>query len=140
MNGGTITSSQAPTFQGSTVTPDSSWSIVAAGDFNADGKTDLLWRQAGTGLLQEWQMNGSQITSSQTVKFQGSQVTPDASWSLVEIGDFNGDGKSDVLWRQTTTGALSEWQMDGAQITASNTVTPALDQSWQVQSRPTVFA
>jgi hypothetical protein len=140
MNGGTVTSSQAPTFQGSVVTPDSSWSIVAAGDFNRDDKTDLLWRQAGTGPLQEWQMNGSQITSSQIVKFQGSQVTPDASWSVVEIGDFNGDGKSDVLWRQSGTGALSEWLMDGAQITASNTVNPALDSSWQVQSKPTNFA
>jgi len=146
MNGTTITASQAPTFQGSAVSPDSSWSVIAAGDFNGDGMTDLLWRQSGTGALMEWMMNGSQITSSQAVSFQGKPLTtPDASWSLVEIGDFNGDGKSDALWRQSTTGALSEWLMNGSQVTAVSTVTsssinPMLDASWQVQSKPTNFA
>jgi hypothetical protein len=145
MNGATITASQALTFQGSAVSPDSSWSVIAAGDFNGDGSTDLLWRQSGTGSLLEWQMNGTQITSSQAVSFQGKPLTtPDASWSLVEIGDFNGDNKSDALWRQSTTGALSEWLMNGSQITAVSTVTsqsvnPMPDASWQVQSKPTNF-
>jgi FG-GAP-like repeat len=145
MNGSSITSSQAPTFQGNVVTPDSTWIVVAVGDFSGDNSSDIVWRQSTTGLLNEWQMNGTQIVSSQIVKFGSSPVTPDASWSLVEIGDFNGDSKSDALWRQTSTGALSEWQMDGAQIIASNTVTSsvtnaALDSSWQVQSKPTNFA
>jgi hypothetical protein len=70
---------------------------------------------------------------------------PDASWSLIEIGDFNGDGKSDAMWRQSTTGALSEWLMNGSQITASNAVTfqagqPMPDASWQIQGKPTNFA
>jgi hypothetical protein len=96
--------------------------------------------------LMQWQMNGSQITSSQAVTLQGKPLTtPDASWSLVEIGDFNGDGKSDALWRQSTTGALSEWLMNGSQVTAASTVTsqssnPMPDASWQVLSKPTNFA
>jgi large repetitive protein len=146
MNGSQITSSQAPTFQGSAVSPDASWSVIAAGDFNGDGMTDLLWRQSTTGSLMEWQMNGAQISSSQAVTFQGKPLTmPDASWSLVEIGDFNGDGMSDALWRQSTTGALSEWLMNGSQITSASTVTSQSasvmpDASWQVQSKPTNFA
>jgi len=70
---------------------------------------------------------------------------PDASWNIVEIGDFNADGKSDMLWRQGTTGALAEWLMNGSQITSSSAVTsqasqPMPDASWQVQSKPTNFA
>jgi FG-GAP-like repeat/FG-GAP repeat len=144
MNGSIITSSQSPTYQGKAVVPDASWSVVAVGDFNGDGGSDLLWRQCGTGLLAEWQMNGTQITSSQFVKYQGNPATPDSSWSLVEIGDFNGDGKSDILWRQSGTGALAQWMIDGSQITSSNAVTFQAgqlmpDASWQVQNSPTDF-
>jgi hypothetical protein len=36
-------------------------------------------------------------------------VAPDASWNVVAIGDFNGDGKSDIIWQQRSTGDLVEW-------------------------------
>ena len=140
MNGSTITSSQALTSQGKAVKPDSSWSIAGAGDFNGDGMSDLLWRQSGTGSLMEWQMNGSQIAASQAITFQGQSVTPDASWSMVEIGDFNGDGKSDMLWRQSSTGQVQEWLMNGSQIVASNSLSSMADASWQVLGKPTNFA
>ena len=64
-------------------------------------------------------------------------ASPDASWSVAQVGDFNGDGKSDLLWRQDTTGALAEWLMDGPQITSSQSISVTPDSSWQVQSRPT---
>ena len=70
-----------------------------------------------------WLMNGSTISSSATPTYQGSAVSPDASWNIVEIGDFNGSGDSDILWQQSTTGALVEWQMNGSQIVSSQTVT-----------------
>ncbi len=139
MDGSTITSGQVVTSQGKAVTPDSSWSVAAVGDFDGDGTSDLLWKQSGTGSLMEWQMNGSQIAASQPITFQGKPVTPDASWSLVEIGDFDGDGKSDMLWRQGSTGQVNEWLMNGAQIVASNSLSSMADSSWQVLSKPTNF-
>jgi hypothetical protein len=39
-----------------------------------------------------WLMNGAQVTQAAAV---GSAPT---SWSIVETGDYNGDGKSDILW------------------------------------------
>jgi hypothetical protein len=35
-------------------------------------------------------------------------------WSVVGTGDFNGDGKSDMLWRDTS-GDVAIWLMNGAQ-------------------------
>jgi hypothetical protein len=26
-------------------------------------------------------------------------ITPDATWKIAEVADFDGDGKSDILWR-----------------------------------------
>ena len=46
--------------------------------------------------------------------------------------DFGGDGRSDLLWRQTG-GALYLWQMRGATVTASSYV-PPISTAWQVKA------
>src|SRR4029077_5443289 len=51
MNGSAITSGNNVTSDGSTVTPDSTWSVAGTGDFNGDGTADVLWRQSTTGSL-----------------------------------------------------------------------------------------
>jgi hypothetical protein len=145
MDGSTVASSTNITEQGSAITPDSSWSVAGVGDFNGSGMDDLLWRQSTTGTLALWLMNGSTIESSAAVTYQGKAVTPDSTWSIVEVGDFNGVSDSDILWRQSTTGVLNEWQMNGAQIVSSQEVTsqgpPVLPNStWQTQAKPTDFA
>ena len=33
----------------------------------------------------------------------------DQNWKVVGTGDFNGDGKSDILWRNTSTGENAIW-------------------------------
>ena len=63
MNGPNVTSSQSNTYRGTSILPDASWNVVATGDFNGDGDADILWRNTN-GTLQEWQMNGSTIVSS----------------------------------------------------------------------------
>ena len=88
---------------------------------------------------------GRRSSSSATPTYQGSAVSPDASWNIVEIGDFNGSGDSDILWQQSTTGALVEWQMNGSQIVSSQAVTSqgaavAPPGSWQNQAKPIDFA
>ncbi len=140
MNGPQIGSAQDITLDGRTVAPDASWSVAAIGDFNADGHSDILWRDTN-GTLIEWALQGAQITSSQQVTFQGSPAMPDASWQIAQIGDFNGDGASDILWRNGA-GALVEWAMNGAQISAEQQVTiqggtanPA--SNWTTIAKPT---
>jgi hypothetical protein len=142
MNNAVVSQSSAITYNGGAVAPDSSWTVAGVGDFDGDGHVDVLWRQAATGLLAEWLMNGSTITAAAAPTFhsvQGQAISPDSSWSIVEFGDFNNDGNTDMLWRQNTTGALSEWLMNGTTITASNAVGVTPDGSWQVQSKPTSF-
>ena len=144
MNGSTITSSSHFTYAGAAVNPDQSWNVAGVGDFNGDGSADMLWRN-NNGTLAEWLLNGSTISSSQQLTFNGSVVQPDASWKMIEVGDFNGDGKSDLLWRNLNTGAMAEWLMNGSTITASisptlNALPATLDNTWQPQSNPTNFA
>jgi hypothetical protein len=84
------------------------WSIAGTGDFNGDGKFDILWRDA-SGDVAIWLMNGTQIL--QTAKI-GNVLT---NWFITETGDFNGDNKADILWRNTA-GDLAMWLMNGTQV------------------------
>jgi hypothetical protein len=38
------------------------------------------------------------------------------SWRIVQVGDFDGDGKSDILWRNSSTGDNYLYPMDGTTI------------------------
>jgi hypothetical protein len=33
-------------------------------------------------------------------------------WNIVGVGDLSGDGKADLLWHNSSTGALATWVMD----------------------------
>jgi hypothetical protein len=55
-------------------------------------------------------MNGATVLSSVGVS------TVAAEWVVQAMGDFNGDRKADILWRNNTTGAVSIWLMNGATV------------------------
>ena len=44
---------------------------------------------------------------------------PSAHWNIAGTADFNGDGKGDLLWRDSGTGAVAIWLMNGVQIAKS---------------------
>jgi hypothetical protein len=81
--------------------------IVGTGDFNGDGKGDILWRNTN-GDVAIWLMNGLETLSAVDI---GNVPN---SWMFVGTGDFNGDGKGDILWRNTN-GDVAIWLMDGLQ-------------------------
>ena len=78
----------------------------------ATARGDVLWRD-NNGNLAIWFMNGLQISTI------GSLDMVPNNWLIAETGDFDGDGKRDILWRDTTSGAVAIWFMNGTQITQS---------------------
>ncbi len=141
MNGTVIAGAGDLTSGGVAARPDASWSVAGVGDFNHDGRADILWRNS-SGALAEWLMNGTTIMASGAVSGGGVAVAPDATWHVVEIGDFNADGNSDILWRNNN-GALAEWLMNGTTIASSfapssNGTAVSPDASWTTQAKPTI--
>jgi FG-GAP-like repeat/RTX calcium-binding nonapeptide repeat (4 copies) len=75
---------------------DSKWTSARAGDFNGDGKSDILWR-SDFGELALWLMDGNTVTYASELTGFNSYLEP--TRQLVGINDFNGDGRSDLMWQ-----------------------------------------
>ena len=91
--------------------PNTAWKIIGAPDLDGDGKSDLLWRNEGTGQVYAMLMNGGTI-ASQAMIYQ----EPNLAWKIVAMGDYNGDGKDDLLWRNDVTGQVYMMLMNGLAI------------------------
>jgi hypothetical protein len=96
---------------------DSGWKVVGAGDFNADGKPDMLYQHTD-GSLAVWFLNGVTMTSS-------AFLTPvnAGGWKAVGLADFNKDGKVDILFQHPDS-SLAIWYMDGTSLTSVAVLRP----------------
>jgi len=86
------------------------WTIIdARGDYDGDGRTDVLWRNA-RGTVAMWRMTG--LDSVADTVFFGT-APPDA-WTLADgAGDYDGNGRSDLLWVDAA-GNVVIWYLDVA--------------------------
>jgi hypothetical protein len=96
------------------------------GDFNGDGRADILWRNYSNGQNSIWFMNGTTLS-------QGVLIAPvgDGNWRIEGAADFNGDGRSDILWRNYSNGQNSIWLMNGTSIGQAVTLPSLPDVNWK---------
>lgn len=84
------------------------WRVVATGDFNRDGQSDLVWQHAATRHVIVWYMRGRTL-----VRWKWLTRAELAGWRLAAIGDFNRDGHADLVWQHDGTRQVSAWFLGG---------------------------
>ncbi|MCW5548599.1 MAG: immunoglobulin domain-containing protein [Opitutaceae bacterium] len=84
------------------------WDVVGSGDFNGDGRPDLLWQDRVEGDIYVWFLQGTGVTGGTYV-----QTTLTKEWTAAAVADFTGDGLAEILVENRTTGERGIWVLEG---------------------------
>jgi hypothetical protein len=120
MNGTTVQGNSSLNWQAASST---GWAIKGTGDFNGDGRTDVVWHHADSGQISVWMLEGTNVASAPLFAWT---VPASSGWELKGTGDFNRDGHIDLLWHHGGSGQVHVWYLNGM------TITGTADLSWNV--------
>src|SRR5258708_2351446 len=111
------------------VSVDNSWHVAGTGDFNGDGLSDILWRNDNGAIFDfSGAANGGVVNNG-----GNSWMMVDPSWQVAGVGDFNGDGRADILWRNTN-GAIFDFlgTTNGGFVNNGDNSWTMIDNSWHI--------
>lgn len=111
MNGRLVVEAQAGA---ANLTPNVDFKVAGIGDFNGDGRDDVLLRHSD-GRWHYYPMNGARSASGRGAV----ALTRDLDYAIAGIGDFDGDGRDDIMLRHTD-GRWHYYRMDGRQVLAGS--------------------
>lgn len=111
----------------------SNWKVEGYGDFSGNGISDILVHHTDTGAIELNQVNPFVVArGTNSYTSAGTLGTMDNTWTVAAIGDFSGDGKSDILWKKTSSNFYAEWIVDGSLVTSQNML-GTIPSDWKVE-------
>jgi hypothetical protein len=72
-------------------------------------------------------MNGAAFSSYSLI-----DAVADTNWEIVGTADFNSDGKTDILWRNKSTGQNIVWFMNGTTYSSYAELLQITDTNWEI--------
>ncbi|MFD5724330.1 FG-GAP-like repeat-containing protein [Streptomyces sp. NPDC127036] len=106
--------------------------VTRTGDFNNDGLTDVLTRQASDGTLWVYPGTGKPGMEALATRYQVGR-----SWQTQDVittGDLNNDGRTDVLSRQASDGTLWVYPGTGKPGMEALATRYQVGRGWQTQN------
>ncbi|KJU82781.1 FG-GAP repeat-containing protein, partial [Candidatus Magnetobacterium bavaricum] len=102
--------------------------------YNKDTQVVLTATPAQGVTLKAWTGCDTTAVNQCTVTMTTDKdVTVEFSMPVTPIYDFDGNGYSDVLWRNTTTGDVYIWLMKGTNITDGDYVVRGITEDWDIK-------
>ncbi len=134
----TFASTKFGTLNGQAARPLAGWELVGVEDMTGDGQGDFVFYSRSLDRTVIWTTNqagqivdGGFVTSA--ARPNGQETGAPNDWNVQALGDFTGDGKIDILWRNTAN-VVVLWEMDGTQLSlAKSGVLPSLGRNFQVK-------
>jgi hypothetical protein len=113
---------------GSLSTPNRA--IIGFGDFNADGSADIVTRTAN-GTVELTLNSGG--TSGSLFSIPGLSSAMAHSSQLEGIADVNGDGREDLIWRDTS-GNMVAWLIGNNATVFTTAALPTVGHEWRLET------
>jgi hypothetical protein len=113
------------------------WQIERVGNFDGTangGNKDLLWRNRRSGEMAIWLFNaqGTGFSDRKIVTLDGAAYSKGANWTISGVGDFNNDGRADIVYRSEQQAIVEVLQMNGTMINAANSLS-GVSTDWKVR-------
>jgi hypothetical protein len=105
-----------------------SWQLVGSADFNGNGHADLLWRDTHNGDLAVWDVQRQSLLIS---AYYLAKAIP-LEWQVGMVGDLDGNGVPDIVWRNTRTGDVVAWRFSDASHYSGANVASGVPLNWQL--------
>ena len=108
------------------------WRLSATADFDHDRRPDVVWRNVTSQKIVVWTMNG---TAKAGNIVPDPPQAADPNWEIAGAFDLDGDGNTDLLWYNWSSGRIVYWLMDASvrRLAGSFANPPAAaDASWKV--------
>ena len=113
---------------------DPSWKVEAVADFNPDGQPDLLFRNMVSGLSFAWNTHSRAGVAEPAAPPARRSISIDPVWEVVQVADWNADGKPDLVFRNAATGVVFVWYLNGITLAGSDFIIQ-IDPSWEIVPR-----
>lgn len=105
--------------------PERTWKLAGVGDIFGDGISDLIWRNGDT--LRSWHVDVEQHITG------GAELSVSAAGlELAGLGDFNYDGKDDLIFQRSSDGQVIFMALDGEQVIEQRAVGLPGNQGWRL--------
>lgn len=101
---------------------------VIAASGGVGSTSGLLWHNRSSGELSLWTMLATDVTGTLSMsKTCGAMDGCSQASTALLTADMNGDGQTDILWLNRTTGVLSIWLLDELKVTRTQPIARTLE-------------
>ncbi len=114
-------------FSAASINPTVGPSLVFSGDYNGDGRMDLIWHHGTTGQVYGMLLDGYSIAQQGMVYTESN-----TAWQIVGKGNFDGNRTSDLIWWNNQTGQVYEMLMNGLIIAGGAQIYQEPNTAWQI--------
>jgi FG-GAP-like repeat len=88
------------------------WYFSGIGNFNGDRNLEVLWRNRN-GTIVTWEIQDFKIKSGQALPVNVGKEYE--GWTVQAVTDFDNDGDTDILWRNSNSRLMVMWEMQAGQ-------------------------